>query len=97
MRIHRSRSRSRRGSVRFIASGARRPTARPSRAASVADQACPHALFYVGSRVPWRPRFEKAVSLGGSRVVGPAANPNGKLVVGHLQTLEGNLIVAGPA
>ena len=57
----------------------------------------PHALFYVG--VPnVAAALEKAVSLGGSRVMGPAANPNGKLVVGHLADLEGKLIgVAGPA
>jgi predicted enzyme related to lactoylglutathione lyase len=57
----------------------------------------PHALFYVG--VPnVAAALEKAVSLGASRVMGPAANPNGKLVVGHFADPEGNLIgVAGPA
>jgi predicted enzyme related to lactoylglutathione lyase len=57
----------------------------------------PQVLFYVG--VPnVAAALEKAVSLGGSRVMGPSANPNGKLVVGHLADPEGNLIgVAGPA
>lgn len=57
----------------------------------------PQALFYVG--VPnVAAALEKALSLGGSRVMGPSANPNGRLVVGHLADPEGNLIgVAGPA
>ena len=56
----------------------------------------PHALFYVG--VPdVAAALDKAQSLGGSPVMGPAANPNGKLVVGHFADPEGNLIgVAGP-
>jgi predicted enzyme related to lactoylglutathione lyase len=56
----------------------------------------PHALFYVG--VPnVGAALEKAQRLGGSLVMGPAANPNGKLVVGHFADPEGNLIgVAGP-
>lgn len=57
----------------------------------------PHALFYVG--VPnVAAALDKATSLGGSRLMGPVANPNGKLVVGHFADPEGNLIgVAGPA
>lgn len=38
-----------------------------------------------------------AERLGGRRVMGPAANPNGSLMVGHFTDPEGNLVgVAGP-
>ncbi|MBA3868079.1 MAG: VOC family protein [Anaerolineae bacterium] len=55
-----------------------------------------HAIFYVG--VPdVEAALQKAESLGGKRVMGPAKNPNGKLVVGHFTDPEGNLMgVAGP-
>ena len=53
-------------------------------------------IFYIG--VPdVEAALQKAVSLGGRRVLGPVANPNGKLVVGHFSDPEGHLIgVAGP-
>jgi uncharacterized protein len=56
----------------------------------------PRALFYV-----WVPDVETALQnaarLGGTRLLGPAANPNGKVAVGQFADLEGNLIgVAGP-
>ena len=56
-----------------------------------------HAIFYVG--VPdVEAALQKAESLGGTRVMGPARNPEGGVVVGHFIDLEGNLIgVAGPA
>jgi len=55
-----------------------------------------HAIFYVG--VPdVEAALQKAESLGGKRVMGPAKNPNGQLVVGHFTDPEGNLMgVAGP-
>ncbi len=57
----------------------------------------PHTVFYVGV-----PNVEAALlraeSLGGRRVVGPARNPNGQLVVAHFTDPEGNLIgLAGPS
>jgi len=54
-----------------------------------------HKIFYVG--VPdVEAAFEKAVSLGRKRVMGPERKPGGGLV-GHLRGPEGNLIgVAGP-
>ena len=54
-------------------------------------------IFYVG--VPdVEAALRKAVSLGGTRVLGPAQNPSGKLVVGQFRDPEGNLVgVAGPA
>jgi hypothetical protein len=54
----------------------------------------PHALFYVG--VPdVEAALQRAESLGGTRVMGPATSPSG-LVVGHFTDPEGNLIgVAG--
>ncbi|MCS5717870.1 VOC family protein [Herbiconiux sp. CPCC 205763] len=57
----------------------------------------PHALFYVG--VPdVEAALREAERLGGTRVLGPAANPNGMLVVGHFADPEGTLVgVAGPA
>lgn len=55
-----------------------------------------HTIFYVS--VPdVEAALQKAESLGGKRVMGPAKNPNGKLVVGHFTDPEGNLMgVAGP-
>lgn len=55
-----------------------------------------HTLFYVG--VPdVEAALQMAESLGGKRVMGPAKNPNGQLVVGHFTDPEGNLMgVAGP-
>lgn len=54
-------------------------------------------LFYVG--VPdVEAALQKAESLGGTRVMGPAQNPSGQLVVGQFRDPEGNLVgVAGPA
>jgi len=54
------------------------------------------ASFYVG--VPdVEAALENGERLGGKRVMGPAKNPNGKIVVGHLTDPAGNLIgVAGP-
>ncbi len=53
-----------------------------------------HAVFYVG--VPdVEAALQRAESLGGTRVMGPATSPNG-LVVGHFKDPEGTLIgVAG--
>lgn len=53
-----------------------------------------HAVFYVG--VPnVEVALQRAESLGGTRVMGPATSPNG-LVVGHFRDPEGTLIgVAG--
>jgi uncharacterized protein len=55
-----------------------------------------HAVFYVG--VPdVEAALQRAESLGGIRVMGPATSPNG-LVVGHFTDPEGTLIgVAGVA
>jgi predicted dithiol-disulfide oxidoreductase (DUF899 family)/predicted enzyme related to lactoylglutathione lyase len=55
-----------------------------------------HAVFYVG--VPnVEVALQRAESLGGTRVMGPATSPNG-LVVGHFTDPEGTLIgVAGTA
>jgi hypothetical protein len=55
-----------------------------------------HAVFYVG--VPdVEAALQRAESLGGIRVMGPARSPNG-LVVGHFTDPEGTLIgVAGVA
>ncbi len=55
-----------------------------------------HAVFYVA--VPnVEAALERAVDLGGTRVMGPATSPNG-LVVGHFTDPEGTLIgVAGVA
>ncbi|WP_382309616.1 VOC family protein [Herbiconiux sp. UC225_62] len=57
----------------------------------------PHAIFYVGV-----PDVEAALReverLGGTRVLGPVANPNGRLLIGHFTDPEGTLVgVAGPA
>jgi hypothetical protein len=53
-----------------------------------------HAVFYVG--VPdVEAALQRAETLGGRRVMGPATSPNG-LVVGHFMDPEGSLIgVAG--
>jgi uncharacterized protein len=53
-----------------------------------------HAVFYVG--VPnVEAALQRAETLGGSRVMGPATSPNG-LVIGHFTDPEGTLIgVAG--
>jgi uncharacterized protein len=55
-----------------------------------------HAVLYVG--VPnVEAALQRAESLGGTRVMGPATSPNG-LVVGHFTDPEGTLIgVAGVA
>jgi uncharacterized protein len=55
-----------------------------------------HAVFYVG--VPdVEAALQRAESLGGTRLMGPATSPNG-LVVGHFRDPEGTLIgVAGVA
>ncbi|MDR7274440.1 VOC family protein [Catenuloplanes atrovinosus] len=57
----------------------------------------PRSLFYVG--VPDVPAaLERAVALGGTRVMGPERTPGGDLVVAHVTDPEGNLIgLAGPA
>jgi predicted enzyme related to lactoylglutathione lyase len=50
----------------------------------------PHTVFYVG--VPdVEAALQKAESLGGRRVMGPATAPSG-LVVGHFTDPEGNLV-----
>ncbi|HEY2642734.1 MAG TPA: VOC family protein [Galbitalea sp.] len=56
-----------------------------------------HTIFYVS--VPdVAAALEVAVSLGGTRVMGPEKNPNGLLVVAHFRDPEGNLVgLAGPA
>jgi hypothetical protein len=53
-----------------------------------------HAVFYVGVQ-DVEAALQRAETLGGTRVMGPAASPNG-LVVGHFKDPEGTLIgVAG--
>ena len=53
-----------------------------------------HAFFYVGVQ-DVEAALQRAESLGGTRVMGPATSPNG-LVVGHFRDPEGALIgVAG--
>ena len=56
----------------------------------------PLAVFYVG--VPnVEAAITKAESLGGTKVMGPAKNPNGQLVVAHIKDPEGNIVgLAGP-
>lgn len=56
----------------------------------------PHAVFYVG--VPnVEAALQKAEALGGKRVMGPAHNPSGALVVAHFTDPEGTLVgLAGP-
>lgn len=53
-------------------------------------------IFYVG--VPnVEAALKKAEDLGGKRVLGPIARPDGRIVIGHFTDPEGNLIgVAGP-
>jgi predicted enzyme related to lactoylglutathione lyase len=55
-----------------------------------------YAIFYVD--VPdVEAALQNAERLGGKRIMGPARNPNGKLVVGHFTDPEGHLVgVAGP-
>lgn len=56
-----------------------------------------HAVFYVGV-ADVESALAAAERLGGTRVMGPARNPNGQLVVGHFRDPAGNLVgVAGPA
>ena len=56
----------------------------------------PHTLVYVGVD-DVETALSEAERLGGTRVFGPAANPNGSVVVGHFTDPEGNLVgVAGP-
>jgi len=56
----------------------------------------PHALFYVGVD-DVETALDQAERLGGKRMLGPAENPNGAVVVGHFSDPEGNLIgVAAP-
>lgn len=53
-------------------------------------------LFYVGVD-DVEAALRSAEELGGTRVLGPEANPNGQLVVAHFRDPEGNLIgLAGP-
>jgi hypothetical protein len=55
-----------------------------------------HAVFYVGVE-DVAAALDQAVSLGGTRVFGPEANPNGQLVVAQFTDPEGNLVgLAGP-
>ena len=55
-----------------------------------------HAIFYVGVD-DVETALAEAERLGGNRVLGPVANPNGALVVGHFVDPEGHLVgVAGP-
>jgi uncharacterized protein len=51
-----------------------------------------HAVFYVGVQ-DVEAALQRAESLGGTRVMGPATSPNG-LVVGHFKDPEGTLIGA---
>jgi len=56
----------------------------------------PHTVFYVGVDDVGG-ALKRAETLGAIRVLGPAANPNGSLVVGQFTDPEGNLVgVAGP-
>ncbi|HEY1531815.1 MAG TPA: VOC family protein [Galbitalea sp.] len=55
-----------------------------------------HAVFYVGVE-DVAAALQDAERLGGTRVFGPEANPNGILVVAQFRDPEGNLIgLAGP-
>jgi predicted enzyme related to lactoylglutathione lyase len=56
-----------------------------------------HTIFYVA--VPdVETALQSAVRLGGKRVLGPARNEGGGVVVGHFTDPAGNLVgVAGPA
>ena len=54
------------------------------------------AVFYVGVE-DVAAALASAEKLGGTRVMGPEANPSGQLVVAHFRDPEGNLIgLAGP-
>ncbi|BDI21275.1 VOC family protein [Herbiconiux sp. L3-i23] len=56
----------------------------------------PRAIFYV-SVDDVAAALADAVDAGGTAVMGPAANPNGRLVVAHFRDPEGNLVgLAGP-
>jgi predicted enzyme related to lactoylglutathione lyase len=56
-----------------------------------------HTVFYVGVD-DVEAALQDAERLGGTRVMGPARNDEGGVVVGHFTDPEGNLIgVAGPA
>jgi uncharacterized protein len=50
-----------------------------------------HAIFYVGVD-DVEAMLVKVESLGGKRVLGPAAKPDGSLVVAQFIDLEGNLV-----
>ncbi len=55
-----------------------------------------YTIFYVGVE-DVEAALQNAERLGGTRVMGPEKNPNGRLVVGHFRDPEGNLVgVAGP-
>jgi predicted enzyme related to lactoylglutathione lyase len=55
-----------------------------------------HTIFYVGVD-DVEAALQDAERLGGNRVLGPEANPNGQLVVAHFRDPDGNLIgLAGP-
>lgn len=56
-----------------------------------------HTVFYVGvDNVAVA--LAEAVRLGGVAEMGPAANPNGQLLVAHFRDPQGNLVgLAGPA
>ena len=55
-----------------------------------------HTIFYVGV-ADVEDALQKAERLGGTRVMGPARNEVGGVVVGHFTDPAGNLIgVAGP-
>lgn len=56
-----------------------------------------HTIFYVAV-ADVESALDKAESLGGQRVMGPAHNEGGGIVVGHFTDPAGNLVgVAGPA
>jgi hypothetical protein len=55
-----------------------------------------HAIFYVGVE-DVAAALSTAESLGGTRVMGPEANPSGLLTVAHFRDPAGNLVgLAGP-
>lgn len=55
-----------------------------------------HAVFYVGVD-DVEEALQTAEKLGGMRIMGPAKNVDGGVVVGHFTDPEGNLVgVAGP-
>lgn len=60
------------------------------------DKYTSHAVFYVGVDNV-EEALKNAEKLGGRRIMGPAKNIHGGVVVGHFTDPEGNLIgVAGP-